>query len=147
MSDRIDGGDNMPGPYAHSLPVGFPSPALEYLKDPLDLGKVLAPRPLSTFYFFTEGDSMQPVIPEKALLVVDRSLKPKKYDIVVAVLNGEWTVRFILPGEEQYKLVPANAAYAVTEISVDMDCHVWGVVTKVIIEPKMLQHVCINRLQ
>lgn len=134
------------GSYQHSVPSGFPSPALDYLKEPLELGKMIVQNPLTTFYFLSEGHSMEQVIPAKALLVVDRSLKARNYDIVLALLNGEWTVRFIVFKNNTCLLVPANSDYEVTIVTEEMQLEVWAVVTKIIVDPKVLQHVCIGRL-
>ena len=82
--------------YEAAVPAGFPSPALDYLEDRIDLSKDLIRHPASTFIVECTGDSMMGAfIPPKARLVVDRSLTPVNGNIVVAVLNGEFTVKFI----------------------------------------------------
>ena len=81
-------------------------------------------------------------IPPKAILVVDRSLTAQNGDIVVAVLNGEFTVRY-LRKNDRCSLVPANNKLKELEITEGMDFMLWGVVISVISNPKDLKHVCV----
>ena len=67
------------------IPAGFPSPAMDYIEDRIDLAKQLAPHPLSTYYSYSEGDSiLDACIPPNSILVIDKSLTAKSGDIVVA---------------------------------------------------------------
>ena len=123
--------------------MGFPSPAADYIEDRINLNDLLIPHPLSTFFFKCEGDSMiNAFIPPRALLVVDRSVTAQNGDIVVAVVNGEFTVRYLRKNERRCSLVPANKKFQETEIVEGMDFLVWGVVVSVISNPKELKHVC-----
>lgn len=127
--------------------MGFPSPAKDYLEERIDLNKELVKHPLSTFLFRCEGDSMiNAFIPPKALLVVDRSLTPENGDIVVAVVNGQFTVRYLIKNPHQATLVPANKKYKDIVITPDMKVIIWGVVTTVLSKPKELRNVCFGRL-
>jgi len=131
-----------------AVPAGFPSPALDFIEERLDLSTYLAPHPLSTFYVYCEGDSMQDAfIPEKALLVIDRSIKVKTNDIVLAHLSGEWTVKSIRFENQRCFLVPANEKYPVIEVTEDMNVVVWGKVTSIIIKPEIVSYVCARRRQ
>ncbi|MEJ7672703.1 MAG: S24 family peptidase [Chitinophagaceae bacterium] len=78
------------------VPAGFPSPAADYSEERIDLNKTLIKHPLSTFLIECEGTSMvNAFIPPKAKLLIDRSITPKNGDIVLAVLNGEFTVKYL----------------------------------------------------
>lgn len=119
--------------YEAAIPAGFPSPALDYLEERIDLDKELIPHPLSTFIVECTGDSMiGAFIPSKARLVVDRSLTATNGSIVVAILNGEFTVKFLRKNDHACWLVPANSKYPEIKITADMDMQVWGVVTYII---------------
>jgi len=122
--------------YNAGIPAGFPSPAADYMEERIDLNKELVPRPNSTFVVSCQGDSMiNAFIPAKAKLVVDRSLKPQNGSIVVAVVNGEFTVKYLRKNKYKCWLVPANSKYTEIEITDDMNMQVWGVVTNIIINP------------
>ena len=74
--------------YETAVPAGFPSPALDYLEEPIDLGRELIRHPLSTFIVECTGDSMMGAfIPPRARLLVDRSLTPVNGNIVVDLLR------------------------------------------------------------
>jgi DNA polymerase V len=66
------------------------------------------------------------------VMVVDRALTPKNNDIVLAVVNGEFTVKRIKKNEDELYLMPANENYRPMKITEDMDFQVWGVVTFII---------------
>ena len=117
--------------------AGFPSPAQDYMEEDIDLLKLLMPHELSTFIVRVKGDSMiNACIPDGALLLVDKSLKPKHRDIVVAVVNGEFTTKRLLKTLNKCILQPENPAYKPLEITEEMNFVVWGVVTKIIVDPK-----------
>ncbi len=122
--------------YDAHVPAGFPSPAADYKEERIDLNKELIPHPNSTFIVSCQGDSMiNAFIPSKAKLVVDRSVKPVNGSIVVAVINGEFTVKYLKRNKYKCWLVPANSKYQEVEITDEMDMRVWGVVTNIIINP------------
>ena len=79
---------------AGSAVAGFPSPAEQYLEPPLDLNKLLVKRPAATYFVRVQGDSMEGKgIYDGNLLVVDRSLDPRDGDVVIAAVDGEFTVK------------------------------------------------------
>ena len=79
---------------AGSVVAGFPSPAEQYLEPPLDLNELLVKRPAATFFVRVDGDSMiNAGIHDKDLLVVDRSITPANGDIIIAAVDGEFTVK------------------------------------------------------
>lgn len=122
--------------YNAHIPAGFPSPAADYMEERIDLNKELVPHPNSTFVVSCQGDSMiNAFIPAKAKLVVDRSVKPQNGSIVVAVVNGEFTVKYLRKNKHKCWLVPANSKYSEIEITEEMNMQVWGVVTNIIINP------------
>ena len=122
--------------YNANIPAGFPSPAADYMEERIDLNKELVPHPNSTFVVSCQGDSMiNAFIPAKAKLVVDRSVKPQNGSIVVAVVNGEFTVKYLRKNKHKCWLVPANSKYTEIEITEEMNMQVWGVVTNIIINP------------
>lgn len=120
--------------YSQKIAAGFPSPADDHVDLPLDLNEYLIKNPTSTFYVRVEGDSMLNAgIHPNDLLVVDRSLKPNDGHIVIAFLNGEFTVkRLKITKNQQFTLMPENPQYSPIAIKEGMDFRIWGVVTNVI---------------
>ena len=119
--------------FNNRVQAGFPSPAMDYIEDRIDLNKVMVKHPLSTFIVECTGDSMiNAFIPPKAKLVVDRSIIPKTGDIVLAVLNGEFTVKYLKQNDHNCFLVPGNSKYKDIKVTPEMDMQVWGVVTYII---------------
>jgi DNA polymerase V len=126
--------------YTGAVQAGFPSPAMDYMEERLDLNKIFIEHPLSTFIIECRGDSMiNAFIPPKARLIVDRSLTPKNGDIILAELNGEFTVKFLKKNDFKCWLIPANSKYRDIEVSGEMTLNVWGVVTAVLTETKDLR--------
>jgi DNA polymerase V len=119
--------------YAARVVAGFPSPADDYIEGKLDLNQHLVKRPAATFFVRVEGDSMIGAgIHSGDILVVDRSLKPCHGKIVIAVLNGELTVKRLEQRKGVLRLLPENNSYPIVEITDAMDFTIWGVVTSVI---------------
>ncbi len=81
-------------PFFHSVSAGFPSPATDYTDSKLDLNEFCIKNPSATFFIKVSGDSMQGAgIADGDILIVDRSLKPKIRDIVVAIVENEFVVK------------------------------------------------------
>lgn len=117
--------------------MGFPSPAKDYQEDVIELSQYLVQHPTATFYFRVSGDSMiGACMPHGSLLVVDRSLKPASGMIVLAVVNGEFTVRRIVQTPRSLVLHPENPAYKPLVVTDEMNMQVWGVVTAVVVKYK-----------
>ena len=128
--------------FGAKVPAGFPSPALDYMEERISLDKEYIKHPLSTFIIECVGDSMiNAFIPPKARLIVDRSLTPKNGDIVLAILNGEFTVKFLRKQECKCWLVPANNKYPEIEILDEQTLEVWGVVTAIITDTKDVKDI------
>lgn len=119
--------------YTSRIAAGFPSPADDHLEAPLDLNEHLVKHPAATFVVRVDGDSMTGAgIYNGDLLVVDRSLDAKSGSIVVAVVNGEMTVKRLWMRGRHIRLVPENPAYKPIEIRDGLDLVIWGVVAHVI---------------
>jgi DNA polymerase V len=115
------------------VPAGFPSPATDYEEDKLDLNRYLIKHPAATFFIKAKGDSMIGAgIGCGDLLVVDRSLEAKDKNVIIAVVNGELTVKRIRIRGRKITLEPENGNYSIQEITRDTRFEVWGVVTNVI---------------
>jgi DNA polymerase V len=115
-----------------SAPVsaGFPSPADDLIDKKLDLNEALIAHPAATFFVRVQGESMKDAgILDDDLLVVDRSLTPKNGQVVVAVINGEFTVKKIKKDKNRLFLIPENKKFSPLEITEEMDFMIWGVVT------------------
>ena len=81
---------------------GFPSPASDYIENPIDLNQLLIKKPNATFLMRFKGEGMIfSGIKEDSILVIDRSLKPKNGDIVVASIGGEFFCRKIIIGRKK----------------------------------------------
>jgi DNA polymerase V len=119
--------------------MGFPSPAKDYAEERISLDKQFIQHPNSTFFMRMQGLSMvSAFIPPGALLVIDRSLIAKNMDIVVAVVNGEYTVRYLRKNDFKAWLVPANSKMKEELITPEMEVVIWGVITAVVTETKTL---------
>ena len=126
--------------YEGPVKAGFPSPALDYLEERISLDKELIKHPLSTFIVESTGDSMiNAFIPPKAKLLIDRSLTARNGDIVLAVINGEFTVKYLKKNDLRCWLVPANSKYREIEVVPEMDFQVWGVVTYIITDSRTVR--------
>lgn len=116
-----------------SVPAGFPSPAADYEENKLDLNKHLIKNPAATFFVRVTGDSMVGAgIHNGDLLVVDRSIEPRNKNVVIAVINGELTVKRIRIHKKEITLEAENANYRAQRITEDTEFEVWGVVTSVV---------------
>src|SRR5688572_3447767 len=110
--------------------AGFPPPADDHLDRDLDLHELLIQHPAATYYVRLSGDSMQGAgLYDGDILIVDRSLEPKDTDIVIAVLNGELTVKRLFRRGLLVQLRPASARYQNITVTPDQELLIWGVVT------------------
>lgn len=113
--------------------AGFPSPADDYIEGKLDLNEHLIKHKAATFFVRVSGTSMEGAgIYDGDLLIVDRALEPKHKSVVVAVVNGEFTVKRIKKDKGRVWLMPENAKFQPMELIEGTECEVWGVVTNVI---------------
>lgn len=115
------------------LPAGFPSPADDYIEGKLDLNRHLIKHPAATFFVRVTGHSMTGAgIHSGDLLIVDRSIEPTDGHVVVAVLDGELTVKRLQRGQGVTRLLAENPIYRPIEITEQQTIEIWGVVTNVI---------------
>ena len=119
--------------YQSNVPAGFPSPAEDFMDLDLNLQEYLVQHPSATFCVRVTGDSMENAgIFSGDVMVVDRALESKNNSIVLAVLDGEFTVKRIQKRAGKLYLKPENKNFSPIEIIEEMNFQVWGVVTHII---------------
>ncbi|MEG3111742.1 MULTISPECIES: translesion error-prone DNA polymerase V autoproteolytic subunit [Pantoea] len=118
--------------YIERVPCGFPSPAQDYVEQRLDLNELLVQRPSATYFIRVSGDSMiEAGISDGDMLVVDSAMKAEHGNIVVAAIEGEFTVKR-LQLRPFIQLIPMNSAYSPININSEEGLEIFGVVTFVI---------------
>jgi DNA polymerase V len=116
-----------------SVKAGFPSPADDFLEQQLDLNEHLIQHPAATFFVRVDGDSMKGAgIHRGDILIVDRSLETTNGRIVIAVINGEFTVKRLRIENGSIQLEAEHPGYPPIRIQSDWDFQVWGTVTYII---------------
>jgi DNA polymerase V len=122
-------------PYILSrISAGFPSPADDYIENNLSISELLIKNQLSTFLMKASGESMiEAGINDGDILVVDRSLEARSRDIVIAIFEGNLTVkRLIIKADGSAILKSENPLYKNILISEYTELEIWGVVTSAI---------------
>ena len=122
-------------PYILSrISAGFPSPADDYIENNLSISELLIKNQLSTFLMKASGESMiEAGINDGDVLVVDRSLEARSRDIVIAIFEGNLTVkRLIIKADGSAILKAENQLYKNILISEYTELEIWGVVTSAI---------------
>jgi DNA polymerase V len=115
------------------VPAGFPSPADDYLEDRIDLTRELVRNPTSTFLARVRGESMRDAgLVDGDLILIDRSRTPKAGSMVLAWVDGGFTVKFFHPTPQGCLLRAANPDFPDLQIHEEEDACIWGVVTHVI---------------
>lgn len=95
-----------------SVQAGFPSPAEEELLDTMSLDAFLVEKPEATFMLKVTGDSMVDAgIQPGDLVLVEKGPRPKNNDIVIAQVDGEWTMKYFMKTRGEVRLEPANRNY------------------------------------
>jgi SOS regulatory protein LexA len=114
-----------------SVEAGFPSPAEEELADTLSLDDLLIENPDATFLLKVSGDSMSEagILPGD-MVIVDKGQAPKSGDIVIAEVDGQWTMKYLRKRGESVTLIPANPNYK--PIKPKNELKIAGVVTAVV---------------
>lgn len=116
--------------FADRVPAGFPSPASDFIETTLDPTSLLIRRPAATYFVRAAGTSMIRIgILDGSVLVVDRSLTPSPGDVVIAVVDGELTVKRLLQRGRRGVLAPANPEFPEIPIDQDLGVQTCGVVT------------------
>ena len=119
-------------PYILSrISAGFPSPADDYIENNLSISELLIKNQLSTFLMKASGESMiEAGINDGDVLVVDRSLEARSRDIVIAIFEGNLTVkRLIIKADGSAILKAENPLHKNILISEYTELEIWGVVT------------------
>lgn len=120
-------------PVMPGLTAGFPSPAADFIDLTIDLNKELIKNPSSTFLARIDGDSMKDVnICHGDIVVIDKSLDATEGKIIVAFLNGAFTVKRIRFEKKGCWLVAENPKYPAIWVTDESDFQVWGIVVHVI---------------
>ena len=119
--------------YDYRIQAGFPSPADDAPSTSLDLASFLVPNPPATFFIRVSGESMRDagIFPDD-ILIVDRSLEATNGDVVVAAVNGEFTVKRLYKSRGVVELRPENKRFSPIRLEGDAELVIWGVVKKVI---------------
>ncbi len=113
----------------NKVPAGFPSPAQDYIEENLDLNEYLIAHPSATYFVKVEGYSMIDAgIHPKDILIVDRAVEPAHKKIVIAIVDGELTVKRLYKKSGKWFLAPENPEFEPLEITRDINFHIWGVV-------------------
>ncbi|MFC7669026.1 LexA family protein [Hymenobacter humi] len=111
------------------IPAGFPSPAEDERGERIDLNRILLPHPTHTYLARVNGTSMDGPpshIPDGALLAIDCALKPQAGQVIVAAVDGEFTVKRLEKRGATYWLVPDNPAHTPIEVRGKDHVKVWG---------------------
>jgi DNA polymerase V len=112
---------------------GFPSPADDYLDRPLDFNELLIRNPAATFAVRLASDSMTGAgLFPGDIAVVDRSVTPSPGNIVLALLDGEFTIKRYRPREGSVVLQADNPNFPDIEVTAERAFEVWGLMTKLV---------------
>jgi repressor LexA len=118
-------------PMVGSVQAGFPSPEEEVLGDIISLDEYLINYPDTSFLIQVSGDSMigEGIMPGD-LVLVEKGREPKNGDIVIAEVDGEWTLKYFKRDGKAVILEAANPKYPLMRAKSEL--RVGGVVTAVI---------------
>ena len=120
-----------------NVEAGFPSPADDHLERSIDLNEELVRNPAATFYVRVSGESMRDAgIHPGDLLMIDRSVTPVDRQIVVAMIDGEFTVKRFRNRNGKITLEAENPAFQPIELGEDQELTIWGAVTYIIHEAR-----------
>ena len=123
-----------------AVSAGFPSPAEDYIELGVDLNKYLIKNPISTFFLRVSGNSMNNAgIYNNDLLIIDRSINPIPGNIVVALLDGEFTLKRLIKEQNNYYLKADKENYPAISLYEYVDIEIWGVAIYSIHELKKLK--------
>jgi DNA polymerase V len=113
--------------------AGFPSPAEQYIEQALDLNELLVKHPAGTFFVRVAGDSMlQAGIFPGDILVVDRAEEAVDGSIVIATVDGEFTVKYLRHTDKGIQLLAGNSNYPPITFSEGSELQIFGIVTSAI---------------
>ena len=119
--------------FTESVQAGFPSPADDHIDMQMNLHDHLVNNADSTFCVRAIGESMKDAgIKSGDIMIVDRAVEPKNRSIILALIDGEFTVKRVNVNDEELYLMPENSNFVPIKITKEMDFKVWGVVTYII---------------
>jgi len=111
--------------------AGFPSPAEEELRDIISFDEYLIRNPEISFLLSVTGDSMiEAGIREKDLVIVEKNKEPQNGDIILAEVDGNWTMKYFRRRGKIVTLEAANSKYS--PIIPRTDLRIAGVITAVV---------------
>ncbi|TQJ58877.1 SOS response UmuD protein [Arthrobacter sp. SLBN-83] len=114
-----------------AVAAGFPSPAQDYFDGRIDLNAHLIKDITSTFVVRVTGDSMEGAgISDGDELIVNRALEPKDGSVVIAVLDGELTVKRLRITRTGVVLQAENPKYQDIHVPALSELTIWGVATR-----------------
>lgn len=115
-------------PFFESVKAGFPAAATDEMKEDIRLEEYLIQDPLNTIFVRVSGDSMiEAGIQDGDALIVHKGARYQVGDIVVAVVDGEYTVKYLAKEGKDYFLKAGNPAYP--DIYPEQDMEIFWVVT------------------
>ncbi|MDQ0756569.1 LexA family transcriptional regulator [Arthrobacter sp. B3I4] len=129
----IDAGTSLLSVLISPVPVaaGYPSPAQDYFEGRIDLNEHLIKDITSTYVVRVSGDSMEGAgISDGDELIVNRALEPRDGSVVVAVLDGELTVKRLRISGSGVILQADNPRYPDIAVAALSDLVIWGVATR-----------------
>ncbi len=133
LPDTPENAPFTPPLFAEGVAAGFPSPAAGENSEELDLNRLCIRHPAATYFVRARGESMLGAgIADGDILVVDRSERARNGDIIIAAIDGEFTVKRLEKHGETVRLLPENPAFAPIAIHPGMDAEFFGVVTSVV---------------
>ncbi len=113
--------------------AGFPMAVHSFTDSKINLSKELIKNSKTTFAVRVNGQSMVDAgIEDQDLLIVDKAVEVRDRQIVLAVINGEFTVKRLIHDGNDLYLQAENVSYAPIKINENMDFRIWGVVLGVI---------------
>ena len=116
-----------------SVPAGFPSPAEDFVEGRLDLNEYMVEHEAATFYVRVKGHSMSGAgILDGDIIAVDRALEAHHGDTVLAVIDGELTVKELYRDTDTIRLLPRNPEFTPIELKHGQELTIWGVVKGVV---------------
>lgn len=119
--------------FVQKVPAGFPSPAQDYTQETLDIHQYLVQHQAASFFFTVVGQSMTGAhIEDGDKVLVDRSVPPRHNHIVIASVNGEYTIKRLYKRAGVIELRPENPAFQPIRFSDGEELVIWGVVIGVV---------------
>lgn len=124
--------------FAEGVAAGFPSPARGEIDGTLDLNELCVRHPAATYFIRARGESMIGAgIGDDDVLVVDRSITARNGDIIIAAVDGAFTVKRLEKNGKTVRLLPENPDFAPITLTPGMQADFFGVITYVV---KRLKH-------